>query len=520
MQIGSSKQRRVSGRKTRSGCLTCKIRHVKCGEEKPECIQCRRTGRKCDGYDSNNINVIKPINTTNMNLASVLIDGIGPDKGRVLYPGTREERKYVHFFCTKTSQAMSGIFPTNFWSFLLPQLSQNVPVIRHAAVAVAARHEHYLHPETISKDKSEQFSLQQYNKAIKHLMCDISSPKKGLDITLITCFLFVGLEILGGNHLQALQHMRAGVQILYEKGLNTTSILPIEIERELFHFILRMNIQLSLFGHPLMPFNLTSVDEELSSQGKGFWSDISGARHSLDRLMNKGLHLIRDAGLERTTKCQLFRPRQEEIIQQLQAWEKTFDRLMKSPRKCISSLDPRIPLLLRINHGISLLWVKNCLATTELTYDNHHPSFEAVVCYAEDWIRVAKDFQEKATGENPESFTLEAGIIPMLYWTASKCRHPIIRRRAIQVLRAHPAKEGLWNTALMVGVADMIVKFEEMNMEYLPIEQRIPADKARVYETLMRRGDETDPSRPCYVRLWYKPDGPNGPWDFQVKYVY
>ncbi|KAH4069175.1 hypothetical protein HBH98_012240 [Parastagonospora nodorum] len=37
--------------KNRSGCKTCKIRKVKCDEEKPFCKRCTSTGRTCDGYD-------------------------------------------------------------------------------------------------------------------------------------------------------------------------------------------------------------------------------------------------------------------------------------------------------------------------------------------------------------------------------------------------------------------------------------------------------------------------------------
>jgi hypothetical protein len=44
------KRSRKSHPKTRTGCLTCKIRRKKCGEEKPACLRCTSTGRKCDGY--------------------------------------------------------------------------------------------------------------------------------------------------------------------------------------------------------------------------------------------------------------------------------------------------------------------------------------------------------------------------------------------------------------------------------------------------------------------------------------
>ncbi|KAI2613794.1 uncharacterized protein GGS25DRAFT_17386 [Hypoxylon fragiforme] len=48
-----TKRKRTSKPKVRTGCITCKIRRVKCDETKPACTRCSSTGRKCDGYDGN-----------------------------------------------------------------------------------------------------------------------------------------------------------------------------------------------------------------------------------------------------------------------------------------------------------------------------------------------------------------------------------------------------------------------------------------------------------------------------------
>ncbi|KAJ5970804.1 uncharacterized protein N7479_000722 [Penicillium vulpinum] len=45
-----STRRRKWAPKLKSGCITCKIRRIKCDEEKPHCRRCVSTGRKCDGY--------------------------------------------------------------------------------------------------------------------------------------------------------------------------------------------------------------------------------------------------------------------------------------------------------------------------------------------------------------------------------------------------------------------------------------------------------------------------------------
>ncbi|KAK7224953.1 hypothetical protein V2G26_012956 [Clonostachys chloroleuca] len=42
--------RRNCTTKSRSGCVTCKAKHLKCDEAKPECFNCRGKGVKCGGY--------------------------------------------------------------------------------------------------------------------------------------------------------------------------------------------------------------------------------------------------------------------------------------------------------------------------------------------------------------------------------------------------------------------------------------------------------------------------------------
>ncbi|KAL7756038.1 hypothetical protein ACKLNR_013031 [Fusarium oxysporum f. sp. zingiberi] len=41
---------RTSASKVRTGCVTCKKRHVKCDEAKPHCRNCVRNNRQCEGY--------------------------------------------------------------------------------------------------------------------------------------------------------------------------------------------------------------------------------------------------------------------------------------------------------------------------------------------------------------------------------------------------------------------------------------------------------------------------------------
>jgi len=40
-----------AGKRTNTGCLTCRKRRIKCGEEKPTCNNCTKSKRQCDGYN-------------------------------------------------------------------------------------------------------------------------------------------------------------------------------------------------------------------------------------------------------------------------------------------------------------------------------------------------------------------------------------------------------------------------------------------------------------------------------------
>lgn len=44
-------KRRIIKRRTRTGCLTCRKRRIKCDERKPHCFNCERLKKLCLGYE-------------------------------------------------------------------------------------------------------------------------------------------------------------------------------------------------------------------------------------------------------------------------------------------------------------------------------------------------------------------------------------------------------------------------------------------------------------------------------------
>ena len=50
-QIEPVPNKKMSRKRTKTGCLTCRKRRIKCGEERPICNNCVKSKRHCDGYN-------------------------------------------------------------------------------------------------------------------------------------------------------------------------------------------------------------------------------------------------------------------------------------------------------------------------------------------------------------------------------------------------------------------------------------------------------------------------------------
>ncbi|KAE8137201.1 C6 zinc finger domain protein [Aspergillus pseudotamarii] len=509
--------RKTKASRSRTGCQTCKIRHVKCGEEKPECLQCKNSGRKCDGYNTSSQDQLPTKVVHRQSRPAWTM--VSPDHRLILRPGTREERQYVELFCSQTSQALSGFFSPQLWNFQLPRLSQSEPTIRHAIAALGAAHERsILNPSAENAVVTEQFILQQYNKSIQYLMEHLTAPKsQSVDLLLVTCGLFVCLEIVRGNNKQAFNHLAAGATILHRRAhfANTTP-QSMDIDRELSHLFFRLNMQLSLFGRPLVPLTIGHKGTQPpSAEGKASFSSIEEARHCLDGLMNKALRFVR-LSLQNPTPSDATRiqqrQKQQDIKEEFDAWAMALNKMM-ARRGNSKTLDKRGPLTLRLHHQVSLIWLQACFATDQMGFDNFRSNFETIVRLAEEVVRLGPD-QEKPSPAN--GFSLESGITPPLWFTAVKCRDPIIRRKAIQILSHYRKREGMWDMGLFFKVAELVLESEEAELSSLPIEKRVPEDRQRIYDPIL---PEEIVASPCQVILLSRPDGVDGGWHTRTVYI-
>lgn len=270
---------RVCGTPVRTGCITCKIRRVKCDEGKPFCKRCTNTGRVCDGYAPPEV-------------------ARKPSPVRIL-PNTEDplEHQMLEFFKTNTSFNLSGNFLEGFWRTRVIA-SAHEPSIRHGLIAIASLHKDYLsrhQRQGLVEDTSiKAFAFQQNTKAISHLHRLMSSQTQHLDITLMSCIIFINFDCLSGNHEGAMIHLKAGLHILAEivksqdlpMANAAQALSAFQWEREFTPIVLSLGVQTASFINPRncrdqSPLWQMMSDARVPTDPLNF-STIEEAKHAFD----------------------------------------------------------------------------------------------------------------------------------------------------------------------------------------------------------------------------------------------
>ncbi|KAK5134157.1 hypothetical protein LTR08_006932 [Meristemomyces frigidus] len=517
-----TKRPRASKPKVRTGCLTCKIRRIKCDEIKPCCSRCTSTGRKCDGYS------IPPRKgKSNANLADVAV--IAPERCPEVVPGTAEELRALNFFHARTAPGLSSYFDADFWLRLCFRMSKSEPAIRHAMVAVGTLHERrdlefsptygsmaipvqdrMRRMTLVTKRPSEHnnaFALAQYNKAIAHLTERMRDPEASTEIALLTCILFVCVEFIRGDVQPAIRHFNAGMNIAaatLSRPRSTATASVLGFREALLPFFNRLEILTATFGndaqweYPVKPQDTVPA----------VFASITEARNSIVHLMNHSLRFIR------AMRFHVYEDKippehiahQRALQCQVETWQARFDTLLVNNQ--LSARDLDAARILRVHQIVTLIWLTASVRPEQHPTDEQSAWFETAVSLGEA-VR-SQDVTLVQQHTTPTTFLFDMEIVSPMYYVAIKCRHPLIRRRAIALLRQSIRREGLWDSAWAATIAEYLMKTEEVHLTVLDGSE-LPAENLCIHNAQIQ-GSSGLHRKNYTVTFAQKPAGVHGPW--------
>ncbi|KAF4978445.1 hypothetical protein FZEAL_5170 [Fusarium zealandicum] len=207
---GTLVARKRSRAKVKTGCATCRIRKIKCDENRPSCQKCVSTGRTCDGYESPfRIVSSQPFDNAHAGGITSSSTEIAP----------REIDLLNRYFSTKTMFDVKLGCDEEAKQVL--QASLTDPSIRHAVSSLRALREDLEksgdNPPSDTQTPSYGYGLQQYNMALRCLASRLSSPSSDvLRSALLCCQVFISIEQARGNFGAMGLHIIRGLRILHE----------------------------------------------------------------------------------------------------------------------------------------------------------------------------------------------------------------------------------------------------------------------------------------------------------------
>ncbi|OCK97773.1 uncharacterized protein K441DRAFT_694301 [Cenococcum geophilum 1.58] len=532
-----AKKTRASHKKSKTGCHTCKIRRVKCDEQKPACQKCLSTSRTCDGYeDSREWVVVAPPSSI------LVLDGFEDDQGR----------RYFDFFRSQSSFEFSRFFDSGIWGKLVLQAAYSSPAVRHAVIALASSHKEFKYRSMLTQwemahsSKECAYGAQQYGKAVRHLKQLSEKGQQGHAIALICGLLFIPFEVLRGNNIAALYHLEGCVKILNETrsaiGLQgrpptqaSSAASENDVEQELLPIFARLDLEASLYmglRSPNLYLDYPEISE--SDYPSPVFLSVLDASNCLNSIMNRMHKFTRSTGDHFRYRSVGDVPigvvsEQHTLLSQLSKWQCAFDGFLshyQTPLHHVAQEEKQINLL-QIHHDVSTTTLACTLHAEELAYDAFNPMFAQIVSLAKILHNTSSaepkpHKQQQQEKSPPATFSLETGIILPLYWTAIKCRDGRIRRQAVALLRTCQ-QEGVWIGEIQAEIAKRVIEIEEGELFDCATPQRVFKTSQDIPEWVRIHSvgmtlDET--RREAKIACLQRLNGPDGEWDEREELVF
>ncbi|KAF2478733.1 hypothetical protein BDY17DRAFT_58405 [Neohortaea acidophila] len=495
-------RRRAKHAKVRTGCRTCRDRHVKCDEQRPTCKRCEDAGKACAGYDAAQVCPPKPQlarqNPTLRSLASFAC------------PLTSREKHAVDFFRLRAIHQMPGSSWLLAWDRLVLPLFQTEPAVLHAAAALASLQRGLipLSPAFDGVDQAEdlRFALEQYNRTISSLGANIELLEKqrsasAAEAVLVVSLLLFAFELLHGNESRASIHLRGGMKVLMQQLQSTPRTN--EGASEGGEVVLRAEPR-SLMD--LLTHGFVRLDADLSllaGQSPTLYPTVNGQIPSaFSSLREAAVHLDaieRDVG---DTWCEMFKLAEEYVYQSYENAETVNEEILelliiaksrtipldsapeveRKTEKITATLtqwmfafaalpiagEKRLERILVEAQFFCLwmtagTWQDEDEQPTDRFLDQCKHMLDSIALYVkrhQAFIAESGSETPETTAQTQPAFAVGTALGPALRVIIERCRDSLLRRQAISLLRGMNMR-GVHDAEFLASFYEALVDLEE-----------------------------------------------------------
>jgi hypothetical protein len=361
---------------------------------------------------------------------------------------------------------MPGNFEGYFWDHTVLQFCQKYPVVKQCLVTLGAIYEERERSSgSLGMVSVVQplgvHALQQYNKAIRHLVNHLSSVQIDTRVALVSCLLFVWIEVLQEKLPSAFRHLNSGLKILKDIGPAEVIERPTDSEgiyASLDRSFTRLRVQSVISGTYKADLIPTRASARFPTIPDVF-SNMYEARNCLDREMTYLFEYVRsqpDITIADAMEAGAFDEMLLTVdelrnhVDRFKQWKTALDQMIADQSTKIKDSQSPDILYLQLYQTVVPVVIKTLFPSSEMFFDDMNQQFERIVSLSESLILSSKS-------TSPQLLSFDEGVIPPLMIIAQKCPDIQLRRKAIDLLKQAPEQEGMWRR-------DNVIKFCEWKL--------------------------------------------------------
>lgn len=429
------------------------------------------------------------------------------------------EYRALEFFQLHTKNC----FGSQIGTFLL-QAAYNEPIIRTVAIAIGSLHRTFVFDQQglTAPRETTQFTLLNYNKAIRQLVAVNPQTSQTNDTFLIACILFFCFECLQSNYKSAFRHAISGLKIIKQQqllsdGSTLSRYMPPETITLLFGILENQILEIhgdEILESELRPAILSSFQHYAIDPSRPP-SNVQELLVSFQVLYNRFTRFeavcemledsTRDQAFEFVAQVQYIQTEFFQILSDLKAWVSIFDDWVNRP-KSYNNDDSFLVSILKVWRATIGILIRLEWPPSELSWDRFTVEFASITSLIAEMFGISATtlFMRSSSPGTPlpdeppplptskptylpplrpkpaksvsSTFSLSLGIVTPLYICATRCRESSTRHQALFLLSYCQRREGLWDSDLAGRVSNRIVRIEETAANISPGTEYHPSD--------------------------------------------
>ncbi|KAF5579287.1 transcriptional regulatory moc3 [Fusarium pseudocircinatum] len=459
--------------KARTGCMTCRIRKIKCDEARPDCQRCIGTGRKCDGYgDADSVTQQTLIIRERPPITRALNNDLGAELSLHAFD----------YYRGHVSHQVGDTVDSDFWGDLVLRLAPTDPAIRHAISTISLM---YAEKTKGTKDHCPNYrpAIVEYNKAILAVRSWPLATESRVK-PLLVCLLFVCIEFMLGHEHQnaAKMHILQGRRLL--ANIEDRKTPEMDIIRQ---YLAPIYLRLAYVGNdrvevPRHLLQMTTAPLKFAS--------LADARCVLYYLVDIGFTLIYEVKSYRSkganeetldTEEDTLQSRYKHLTRELANWRHAFQAYLAFSD--LDESDTRTAKLLTQRHCLMIVFLDSMVSGSDYICDRNGLCDLSI---ATDCATFVVNYDMNIM-QGP-SFTFESEVVGPVYWIAAKCRQPTIRRRALELLYEREKTKRVESLTMIkhtIAMVTRVIEIEEEGLE-MPRGTTPIQDSPNKYEIVSR----------------------------------